>query len=147
MPLLYADTSAVVGAYFPDEADHKTLNRLLVAGDDPVVTSELTRLEFATAVAAAHRGKRITDPEAMLADFEADCAEDGPFTLLNLDSTKMLPLARRLVTDYPLRSLDALHLATAIIRSPALAGGEVVAMVTRDQRQAAAAKACGLLVL
>ncbi|HEX3780529.1 MAG TPA: type II toxin-antitoxin system VapC family toxin [Pseudonocardiaceae bacterium] len=147
MPLLYADTSAVVGAYFPDEADHQTLHRLLLAGDDPVVTSELTRLEFASAVSSGYRGLRIADPEALLANFDADCAENGPFTLLSLDSATMLPLARKLVTEHPLRSLDALHLATAVARSEKLAGGEVVAMVTRDQRQATAAKACGLRVL
>jgi hypothetical protein len=56
-------------------------------------------------------------------------------------------LARKLVLDHPLRTLDAIHLATALIEATAFAGGDEVAMVTRDQRQATAAKACGLRVL
>lgn len=146
MPLLYADTSAVMRAYSPYEDDHAVLNRLLLVGDDPVVTSELTRVEFASALAGAHRGQRIADPDAVLAQFKADCEEEGTFTFLELDS-EILSLACQLVSQHPLRSLDAIHLATALIRALPLAGGEIVAMVTRDHRQAAAAKACGLRVL
>lgn len=147
MPLLYADTSALVRAYFVDEDDHLILNRMLLVGDDPVVTSELSRVEFASAVSAAHRAHRLDDPGAMLSDFEANCAEGGEIALVGLDPGTILPLARQLVADHPLRSLDAIHLATALIDGVQSAKGEEVGMVTRDARQAAAAKACGLRVL
>ena len=44
MTVLYADTSAVLRAYFHDEPDHETLRDLLLQGADLVITSELTRL-------------------------------------------------------------------------------------------------------
>jgi len=147
MAVLYADTSAVTRAYFADEEDHQILNELLLLGDTAVVTSALTRVEFASAVAAAHRGHRITNPDGVLGNFDTECGARGRFVLLGLDASTILPLARELVSQHPLRTLDAIHLATALTRAVALAGGDDVAMVTRDDRQAAAAKACGLRVL
>lgn len=147
MPLLYADTSAVIRAYLSDEDDHAPLNRLLLVGNDPVVTSELTHVEFTSAIAAAHRAGRISNPDAILADFESECGEYGAFSLLAFDSATILPMARQLVLDNPLRAMDAIHLATALIEAVSLAGGEATALVTRDNRQAAAAKVCGLRVL
>lgn len=56
MSLLYADTSALVRAYFANEPEHKELSARLLEGDEAVVSSEITRLEFASAVSAAERG-------------------------------------------------------------------------------------------
>jgi hypothetical protein len=147
MALLYADTSAIVSAYFADEPDHRGLNRMLLVGNDPVVTSELSLVEFGRAVAAAYRKGRITDPKAVMAGFVSDCAEDGVFSLLTITSGTTLPLARKLVLDHPIRTLDAIHLATALTRGRVYAGTDDFAMVTRDQRQATVAKACGMRVL
>jgi predicted nucleic acid-binding protein len=165
--LLYADTSAVVRAYFADEQDHATLRKLLLSGPDPVVTSELTRVEFASAVTAATRAPRLgpsTRPHdragpptpiavpaqtrsRLLHRFDLDCGTNGPFTLLRLDSAEVLPVARRLVTHQQVRTLDALHIAVALTDAAALAAGEPVVLVTRDKQQAAAAQAVGLSVL
>jgi hypothetical protein len=147
VPLLYADTSAIVGAYVPDEPDHRTLNRLLLAGDDPIVTSELTLVEFGSAMARAHRAHRVTDPDKVVANFVADCSNPGVFCVVTMTSGSILPLARKLTLEHRLRSLDAIHLATALIRGISFAGTEDFAMVTRDQRQTVAAKACGLRTL
>jgi predicted nucleic acid-binding protein len=147
MPILYADTSAVTRAYFGDEEDHQSLARLLFTSDEPVVTSELTRVEFASAVTAAARCGRVASPAKVLASFDNECRADGAFVLFGLASATVLPLARELVVKHPLRALDAIHLATALTDGVEYARGEDVALVTRDQRQAAAAKACGLRVL
>lgn len=147
MTLLYADTSSVIRAYLADEEEHLTLRELLLEGTDPVVTSELTRLEFASAVAAAHRGHRLAEPTAVLNRFEWDCRDEGAFTLLRMNPRTIMPAARQLVGTHRLRSLDALHLATALRDATPLAGGEPVGMVTRDERQAAAAREHGLSVL
>jgi uncharacterized protein len=144
--LIYADTSAVVRAYFADEADHKELHKLLT-GPDPVVTSELTRVEFASAVSAAYRARRVANPSVVLDRFDLDCGQDGLVTLLRLDAQVVLPLARRLVTEQVLRTLDAIHLAVALTDATALSGGDSVVFVTRDNQQAAAAKELGLAVL
>ncbi|RCW45328.1 hypothetical protein DFQ14_103299 [Halopolyspora algeriensis] len=121
--------------------------KLLLEGADPVVTSELTRLEFASAVTAAHRDHRLSDPTGVLARFDWDCRDEGAFTFLRMNTRTIMPAARQLVTTHRLRSPDALHLATALQDAIPLAGGEQVAMVTRDQRQATAAREHGLTVL
>ena len=142
--LLYADTSALVRAYLPGEDDHAALRALLLDGEHPVVTSELTRVEFASAVAAAARAGRLRRPRVLLDRFDADSRDDGPLTLLTLDPATALPLARRLVREHQVRTLDAIHLAVALTDGVDLAAGEQVSMVTRDSAQAVAADSLGL---
>jgi uncharacterized protein len=142
--VLYADTSALVRAYLSAEPDHDRLRGLLLEGDRPVVTSELTRVEFASALAGAARAGRIRRPRVLLDRFDVDSGDDGPLTLLVLDPSTALPLARRLVREHPVRTLDALHLAVALTDATEIAGGEPVALVTCDKAQSAAADALGL---
>ncbi|MGH3546484.1 MAG: type II toxin-antitoxin system VapC family toxin [Mycobacteriales bacterium] len=147
MTFFYADTSAVIGVYFVDEPEHDRLRRLLLESDAPTVSSELTRVEFASAVAAAHRNRRVGDPGTVLDRFDADCGGSGVFTLLRLDPAIALPRARTLVLDHRLRTLDAIHLAVALTGATTLAAGEPITFVTCDQQQGAAAIACGLTVV
>jgi hypothetical protein len=116
----------------------------LLEGNEAVVTSELTRLEFASAVSAAARTRRARRIRLFLDRFDADCGSDGPIALLRLDPEDVLPLAYRLLTEHDLRTLDALHLAVASTSATTLAGADSVVLVTRDERQAAAAVAMGL---
>jgi predicted nucleic acid-binding protein len=143
--VLYADTSAVVGAYLTDEADHVELRKLLIEGGHLVLTSELTRLEFASAVTAAKRTGRIPDAGEFLHQFDQDSRT--VLGVIPLAPPRIFAAARRLVTDnYPLRTLDAIHLAVAMHDTAELAGGEPITFVTRDDRQADAAKANGFEV-
>jgi predicted nucleic acid-binding protein len=147
LSILYADPSALVRAYFVDEPDHDSLRELLIEGDQPVVASELARVEFASAVAAAFRSGRMTQAGRVRARFDADCGEDGAITLLRLDPDSVFDLAYDLVANHELRTLDAIHVAVALTDVATLAAGEPVAFVTRDHCQAAAAAAHGLEVL
>lgn len=142
--LYYVDTSALVRAYFSGEPDHHQLRRLLLEGDAPVVTSALTRVEFASAIAAAGRAGRLRRQRVVLDRFDVDCGDGGPLTLLDFDAASALPLARRLVRAHPVRTLDAIHLAVALTEARELAAGAPVSMVTRDKAQAAAAESLGL---
>jgi predicted nucleic acid-binding protein len=142
----YADTSALVRAYLPEEGDHAELRGLLLDGDLPVVTSALTRVEFASAAAAAGRAGRLRRPRVLLDRFDADCRDDGPLTLLDLDAAAVLPLARQLVREHPICTLDAIHLAVARTDATELAAGEPVCLVTRDRQQAAVAESLGFMV-
>jgi hypothetical protein len=146
LTLLYADTSAILRAYFADEPDHATLRAILLEGGDPVVTSEVARVEIASAVRAVARAGRLPTWRQLLARIDADCAGTGPLTLLALRPEIILPTARGLLLEHRLRTLDALHLAVAIEEVPALAYGAQVAFVTRDEGQAAAAVAVGFAV-
>lgn len=145
MTLLYADTSALARAYLADEPDHAALRALLLEGDDSVVTSELARLELASAIRGAARTRRGVPARDLLAVIEADCSEDGPVSLLRLRPEVVLPAAYRLVLRHRLRSLDAIHIAVALEQAP-LAAEERLEFVTRDRDQARAARASGLVV-
>jgi predicted nucleic acid-binding protein len=142
--VLYADPSAIIRAYFADEPDHDELRALLLESGEAVVTSELARVELASAVRAAARAARLRRWRGLLARLDADCGEEGPLTLLAMRPAVVLGPAYRLVLEYRLRTLDAIHLAVALEEGPALAGGEEVVLVTRDEAQAEAAAALGL---
>lgn len=146
MSLLYADTSALVRAYLADEPGHPRLRRLLLEGDEPVVTSELARVEFASAVRAAARSGRLPAWRELLAIFDTHCAEGRPLALLALRPAVVLPKARELVVTHALRTLDAIHLAVVLEECPPLAGEDEVVLVTRDRAQARAARALGVEV-
>jgi predicted nucleic acid-binding protein len=144
LSLLYADTSALVRAYFTDEREHADLRARLLEGDEAVVSSEITRLEFASAVQAGARTRRMRSARMFLDRSDADCSRDGPITLLRLDPTVVLPLAHRLLNEHDLRTLDAIHLAVLSTSAMELGGSEPVVLVTRDERQAVAATAMGI---
>lgn len=144
---LYADTSAVVAAYLADEPEHNELRALLLESDAVVFTSQLTRVEFASALTAAKRAGRIPGTRHFLDRFSADTAPGQAITLLPFVPDNVIPAAQRLVMEnYPLRTLDAMHLAVLMRDTAPLTGGEPVVMVTRDKRQAEAARANGLKV-
>jgi predicted nucleic acid-binding protein len=135
-----------VRAYVADQEGHAQLRRLLLEGDDPVVTSELAQVELASVVRAAERAGRLREADGLLARIEADCAEDGPLTLLVLRPNPVLGLARRLLDLHRLRTLDAIHLAVALEDGRRVAGDEQLQLVTRDEQQRGAALAAGLAV-
>lgn len=144
----YVDTSAIVRAYLADEEEHESLKSLLFDSGQLVLTSELTRIEFASAITAARTAGRIPDAREFLDQLDRDCGPGQELKMIPLVPAVILPAARRLVTDnYPLRTLDAVHLAVALYGTATLTAGDPVAMVTRDDRRAEAAKANGLEVL
>ncbi|MCG3750866.1 type II toxin-antitoxin system VapC family toxin [Amycolatopsis sp. Poz14] len=142
----YADTSAVVRVFFADEPEHAELRDLLASGRNRVLTSELTRVEFASAMAAAKRSGRIPDAREFLDQFDA-MSRSSTLGVIPFRPARVFPAAQRLVVEnYSLRTLDALHLAVVMRETADLTGGEPVTVVTCDARQADAAKANGLLV-
>ena len=144
MSLIYADSSALVRAYFPDEPDHADMRTLLLEGNEPVVTSEIARLELASAARAASSGGRLSRWSELLARIDLDLAEGGPIGPIGLRPDLILPAAYRLVVEHRLRTLDAIHLAVCVEECPAFAGDDTIIFVTRDGEQAAAARALGL---
>jgi len=135
-----------VRAYFADEERHDELRRLLLEGDEPVVSSELSLVDLASAVWAAERTGRFAGAATLLERIDADCAADGPLTLLALRPEPVLGRARELVGRYRLRTLDAIHLAVALEDGRRVAGDEPLAFVTCDRDQGLAAELAGLAV-
>lgn len=146
MSLLYADTSALAAAYLDDEPDHAELASLLLDGREAVVTSEIARLELASAVHAASAARRFRQLDELLARIDADLAEGGPIDPIALRADVIFPAAYRLILEHGLRTLDAVHLAVCAEECPSLAVDEDVVFVTRDKVQASAARAMGLAV-
>ena len=146
MSLLYADSSALLRAYLVDEDEHIELRSLLLGEREPVVTSEITRLELASAVRSAYSAGRVARSSDLLGRIEGDLAEDGAISPIDLRADVIIPTAYRFVLEHRLRPLDAIHLAVCVEDCPGLAGAEDVVFVTRDTDQARAARALGLKV-
>ena len=144
--MLYADASVIVAAYLADEPDHPEWKARLFDGDDPVVVSEVARVEVVSAFAAASRAGRIDDSADLIARFEADCTHGGPINLLALRPGSVTERAAQLTRSHRLRTQDAIHLAVAIEDARALAGEEELIFATRDAAQSQAATELGLKV-
>ena len=124
---VYLDTSALVKLVVA-EPESDALRTWLVQQVDPV-TSDLARTELARAV-------RRVAPDLM----PAARGVLDVLTILTLDA-EIFEAAGRL-DPAELRSLDAVHLAGALSW-----GDDLTAVVTYDDRQAAAATAYGVSVI
>lgn len=146
MTVLYADPSALVRAYLGDEAQHEGLRALLLESDERVITSEISRVEHASAIRAALAAGRITDARSYLDLFDRDSGVDGRIALVALHPDTIFRSARELALEHHLRALDAIHLAVALDHRGSIPGDNEIVLVTRDAEQAAAASALGLTV-
>lgn len=125
---VYVDTSALTKLVSP-ETESSALRSWLASRGDRLVSSDLTRTELLRA--AARRGGH----HVVLAREVLDRLHLAPLTT---DITE----AAGLVLPGPLRSLDAIHVVTAMG-----SGDDLEAFVTYDGRQAEAARRLGLRVL
>lgn len=113
---LFVDTSSLVKFYYP-EPDSDAVEAGLL-GAERVFLSELTRVEFASAVARKVRAGEIgkTEFARLTAAFDEDCLALR-FSLVALGEqivNEARSLIDRLGLDYALRTLDALQLASAM---------------------------------
>ncbi|HZI90209.1 MAG TPA: type II toxin-antitoxin system VapC family toxin [Thermoleophilaceae bacterium] len=146
MAVHFLDSSVFVRAYLPDEQGHEAA-AAIVFGDEPVVASELIRVESARAVVAASRSGRLGSrlAERLLFQFESDFSANGVVSLIAFDGPPTLARGRELVVEYALRTLDALHLAVADREGRRLASrDEQLVFVTRDAGQRQVAQALGM---
>jgi len=139
LPPAYFDTSALVKRYVVEEGSLHIRRLLRRYG---VISSVLFPVEICSALRrrkleGAVHGAAL---DRMLDRVRSDAAS---WRLVAV-ADEVLALARDRVLEHPLRSLDAIHLASAeSIRRE----GIVLPFVTADARQAAAARAVGLDVI
>lgn len=134
---VYLDASALVKLLVPEE-ESDALNRAL-AGLTDVIVSDLALTEMASALGRRRREQRLTREQAQRLYREA--------SKLHASSHRAEltpPIHRRaerlmLSLTIPLRTLDALHLATAL-------DAEAATLVTFDPRLRDAAASQGLFV-
>jgi predicted nucleic acid-binding protein len=128
--LYYLDSSALV-KLVREEPESASLRNFLTAAD--LVSSELALTEVPRAVRRAATGEPTLPAERLIERAEA-----------LLDAVALLPLDRALLAaagalgEPALRTLDAIHLASAADVSP------IDAFVSYDERQGAAARLAGL---
>lgn len=122
---LYVDTSAVA-KLFLREAEGPVLDEYLRANEFTLVSSELTEVELVHAVYKADAGM-------------VSLARELLRSLVLLPITSSVREAAGELLPARVRSLDAIHLSTALEIKTDLAG-----LLTYDNRMAAAAKESGL---
>lgn len=135
---MYLDTSAAVPLYAQETESERC--ETIVSGGDGFVSSELLIGEIASALLTKERNRIIT-PELRAAieqRFEEHLAE-GLVRLIPLNGHLMHQTAEimRQVHPIPLRTLDAIHLATYL-------SVDTGPLFTRDRRMLDAAKKLGL---
>jgi hypothetical protein len=138
--LAYFDTSVVVKRYVA-EAGSAVARRLLQR--HAALLSVLTPVEILSALRRRRsRGELSAD---QFAGVLRDLRDDRPYWwLLDID-THVLTRAEQLLQDGPLRTLDALHVASAQLA--ATMSGTSLPFVTADTRQRDAAAQAGLQVI
>lgn len=136
MSIAYFDTSAII-KLIRIELNSENL-RTWLGGPH---SSNLAWASSALVLAEVPRALRRILPGAPLPDFASIL---GRFTLRNVDEEILVQAGA--YAEPTLRSLDAIHLATARSIHDA-AGGELEALITYDRRLADVAKADGLRVI
>jgi len=124
---LYAESSAVLAWLFGDAGGESV--RKALSGAKIVLASHLTLIECSRILIRAGATGRIT--EVQVADREARLRQVEPhWTLLEIDAD-IVERARRPFPLEPIRTLDAVHLATALVARSAVPG---IALLSLDDR-------------
>ena len=136
--VLYLDTSALLKAFIAEEGTAEA--RAWSQAADVQASSGIAAVEVASALARLSREGAIKGAIAKAhAAFEAAWKD---FAQVEVD--EVLGQAARLVSKHPLRSLDAIHLASALrIQS----SGHNIEFACFDDRLSAAARVEGLKLL
>jgi predicted nucleic acid-binding protein len=135
----YFDTSAFVKRYVMENGS-RTVRRLLRS--HRVVSSVLLGIEVRSAV-RRRRDERAITPRAYTRLMRRIATDEQAWSQVPV-SDAVLAIARSTVVSHPVRTLDAIHVASA----ETLARSELrLPFVTADARQAAAARAAGLDVI
>ncbi len=136
---LYADSSAVLSWIF-GEPEGEAVRGVLAAAES-VLASDLTLVECDRTILRAQTAGRVT--EAQAADRrDLLIATAAHWHLLRLDA-EVLERARRPFPAEPIRTLDALHLASALRARAALPG---LVLLSLDERMRATGRGLGFTV-
>jgi hypothetical protein len=136
---VYAESSAVL-AWLLDDASSPQVRRVLAASEI-VVASDLTLIECDRVVLRAAALGELTEAEA--ADRRAHLATAAAHWHVLRIGSEVVERARQPFPGEPIRTLDAVHLASVLVARSAVAGVE---MLSLDDRIRKAAGRLGLRV-
>lgn len=137
---LYAESSAVL-AWLRDEQRGPTVRQAL-AGADRVITSDLTLIEcdralLRLAALGVMTGDELADRQSRL------IAAARPWSMMSI-APPIVDRARRPFPDDAIRSLDAIHLASALVARAEIGD---LALLTLDDRIRTAGQRLGFRIV
>ena len=135
--IVYAESSAVL-SWLLGEVSGEEVKQVL-AGAEFVVTSDLTLVECDRALHRARALGELSAERFAALHAELDGVSAG-WTRLRL-SDEVVERARGAFPEEPIRSLDALHLASAVIAGELLPG---LVLLSLDERLRRSGRALGL---
>ena len=138
--ILYVESSAVLSWLLGEPSQAVVLRELRNA--ERVVSSSLTAVECARGLARARASRRLSAADELAALRLLDVAESS-WEVHDL-SDRVTDRARNAFPTEPVRTLDALHLATALIFHEALGD---LAVLSLDARVRENVQALGMTVL
>ncbi len=137
---LYAESSAVL-AWLLDENSAAEVRRSLAAAEI-IVASDLTLIECDRVILRAAALGELTEAEA--ADRRAHLTEAASHWQILRVAPEIVERARQPFAGAPVRTLDAIHLASALVARAAIAG---LSLLSLDDRVRKAGKKLGLEVI
>lgn len=137
---VYAESSAIL-AWLLDEDSAAEVRRLLSA-QDLVVASDLTLIECDRVLLRAAALGALSEAQAAERRGHLTAASSH-WQILRL-SPEIVDRARRSFPGEPIRTLDAIHLASALVARAALSGLKLLSL---DERVRRTARALGLEIL
>lgn len=129
---MYAESSAVL-AWLLDEESGEEVRQLLAAAET-VLTSDLTIIECERVLLRATALGELTEAEA--SDRRAHLTTTASHWHLLRIGPEIVDRARQPFPGEPIRTLDAIHLASAILARSAVAGLELLSLDDRVRRAA-----------
>jgi uncharacterized protein len=143
--MIHFDTSVLIKRYDLNESGAETVRSTCAPSTgNQIVLSALATVEIASAFGRKIR-EGVFDSQtgaSRWAQFQQHWSREYQVLVCNQPISDR---AEQLVFEYPLRAIDAIHLATALEHAPLL-GDETLEFWTADGRQARAAEAEGLAV-
>jgi len=136
----YFDASALVKRYIDEEGRREVLQLLRRY---EVVTSAILSVELRSALR-----RRVSDgtlDAAQVPEILKRVATDRAYWRLVEVASDVLAAAETLVAAHPLRTLDAIHVASAQLFAARITAAELI-FVSADARQTAAAAAVGMTI-
>jgi predicted nucleic acid-binding protein len=143
LSVLFADTSAIAKRYLMEIGSVWVRQWANPAAGNIVIISRLATVEVATAVARREREGTISPNDAATLRRVFTGHVNNAYAVINL-SKDVLAQACDLVGKYPLRSLDAIQLASALRAAQTL--GVTPTFISADMRLLSAATAEGFAV-
>jgi predicted nucleic acid-binding protein len=137
---LYAESSAVL-SWLLDESSASEVRRLLVEADI-IVASDLTLIECDRVLLRAVGQGELTEADA--ADRRAHLANAAAHWHILRVAAEIVDRARQPFPEEPIRTLDAIHLASALTARAAIAELKLLSL---DDRVRKSAKKLGLQLL